>query len=99
MADEPITDQPVITQQAVVSKESDTKTVISLEGLTLPTPDGVKAVFKMVTFFIGIVALGAISFKEIPEDIQKQILEYTVFIGLVLQKAEDFFGIKIDGSK
>lgn len=70
-------------------------TVAGLEALTLPTPDKIKAVFKMITFFIGIVALGAVSFKEIPEYTQKQILEYTVFLGLVLQKAEDFWGIKI----
>ncbi len=89
-------DQPVITQQAVVTKESDTKTVTGLEALTLPTPDKIKAIFKMVQFFVGIIALGTVSFKEISLETQRHILEYTVFIGLVLQKAEDFFGIKID---
>lgn len=88
-------DEPIVTQQNVVAKESDTKTVMGLGALTLPTPDKIKAIFKMVAFFIGIIALGATSFREIPEDVQKQILEYTVFIGLVLQKAEDFFGVKI----
>lgn len=90
------TDEPVIAQQNVVAKESDTKTVFSMDALTMQTPDKVKAIFKMIAFFIGIVALGAVSFREIPEDTQKRILEYTVFLGLVLQKAEDFFGVKID---
>lgn len=89
------TNDPVIAQQPVVSDEKNTKTVTGLSALTLPTPDKIKAIFKMVAFFIGIIALGATSFREIPEDVQKQILEYTVFVGLCLQKAEDFWGIKI----
>jgi hypothetical protein len=88
-------DQPIVTQQNVIAKESNTKTVVGFNSLTLPTPDSVKAVFKMIAFFVGLVALGATSFREIPESVQKQILEYTVFIGLCLQKAEDFWGIKI----
>lgn len=90
------TNDPIVTQQPVVANESDTKTVTGLNALTLPTPERIKAIFKMIAFFIGIVALGATSFREIPEETQKQILEYTVFIGLVLQKAEDFWGIKIN---
>lgn len=90
-----ITD-PVIAEQVVVTDESKTNTVTGLNALTLPTPDKIKAIFKMIAFFIGIVALGATSFREISEETQKQILEYTVFLGLVMQKAEDFWGIKIN---
>jgi len=86
---------PIVTQKNVVTNEADTKIVVGIGALTLPTPDRIKAIFKMIAFFIGIVALGATSFREIPEAVQKHILEYTVFIGLILQKAEDFFGIKI----
>jgi hypothetical protein len=93
MANEP--NDPIVTQKNVVTNEADTKTIVGIGALTLPTPDRIKAIFKMIAFFIGIVAMGATSFREIPEAVQKQILEYTVFIGLILQKAEDFFGIKI----
>lgn len=96
MADNLNTD-PVIAQQPVVADTSNTKTISGLDALTLPTPDKIKAIFKMVAFFVGLIALGAVSFKEIPDSVQKQILEYTVFFGLCLQKAEDFWGIKITG--
>lgn len=92
---EPTSDQPVITQENVVSKESDTKTVIGVSALSLPTPDKIKAIFKMITFFTIVVGLVANGISEIPEDAKKQILEYMGVLVLILQKAEDFWGIKI----
>lgn len=94
MADE--TDQPVITQQAVVSKESDTKTVIGVGSLTLPTPENVKAIFKMITFFTVVAGVVLNGISDIPPEFKKECSEYILVIILVLQKAEDFFGIKVD---
>lgn len=94
MADE--TNQPVITQQPVVADESDTKTVISLEGLTLPTPEKVKAIFKMVTFFTVVAGVVLNGISEIPPEGKRICGEYILVIVLILQKAEDFFGIKVD---
>jgi hypothetical protein len=87
--------QPVITQEPVVAKESDTKTVVGLDGLTLPTPDKIKAIFKMVTFFVVVIGLVLNGIKEIPADTKELGLEIMGVLVIVLQKAEDFFGIKI----
>jgi hypothetical protein len=93
---EPTTDQPVITQENVVTKESDTKTVIGVSALSLPTPDRIKAVFKMLTFFTIVLGLVLNGVSTIPEDVKKQGLEYMGVIVLILQKAEDFWGVKIN---
>jgi len=95
MADQ-TSDQPVITQENVVSKESDTKTVVGISALSLPTPDKIKAIFKMIMFFTIVVGLVANGISEIPEPAKKQILEYMAVVLLILQKAEDFWGIKIN---
>ncbi len=94
MADEKTSD-PVIAQQPVVATEKTTKTVMGLDALSLPTPDKVKAIFKMITFFtiVATVVLNGIS--EIPLDAKKQATEYVLVVILILQKAEDFWGIKI----
>jgi len=89
------TDEPVIAQQPVATTESNTKTVTGLEALSLPTPDKVKAIFKMIMFFTIVAGLVANGISEIPADTKKQILEYMAVILLILQKAEDFWGIKI----
>jgi hypothetical protein len=90
------TDQPIVTQQNVVTNESDTKTIVGFGSLTLPTPDSVKAVFKVITFLVLMTTIVLNGISTIPPDIKKQILEYTVVTILVLQKAEDFWGIKIN---
>lgn len=89
------TEQPIVTQQNVVTKESDTKTVVSLEGLTLPTPEKVKAIFKMITFFTVVAGVVLNGISSIPPDVKKSCSEYILVMILILQKAEDFFGIKI----
>ncbi len=88
-------DEPVVAQQPVATTESHTKTVMGLDALSLPTPDKVKAIFKMITFFtiVATVVLNGIS--EIPLDAKKQATEYVLVVILILQKAEDFWGIKI----
>jgi hypothetical protein len=93
MADQ---NEPVIAQQPVVSDVSDTKTVVGISALSLPTPDKIKAIFKMITFFTIVVGLVANGISEIPEDAKKQILEYMGVLVLILQKAEDFWGIRIN---
>lgn len=92
MGDEP---QAVIVQQPIVIKESDTKTVFSLDGLALPTPDKVKAIFKMITFFTVVAGVVLNGISSIPPDFKKSCSEYILVVILILQKAEDFFGIKI----
>ncbi len=94
MADE--TYNPVIAQQPVVATESTTTTVTGLDALSLPTPDKVKAIFKMITFFTIVVTLVANGISNIPQDIKNQVLEYMGVLILILQKAEDFWGIKLD---
>jgi hypothetical protein len=89
-------DQPVITQQAVVTKESDTKTVMGFSGLSLPTPDGVKAIFKMITFFTILTGIVVNGISDIPQPIKTHVLEYMAVVVLILQKAEDFWGIRVD---
>lgn len=89
------TNDPVITQQAVVADQSDTKTVIGFSSLTLPTPDAVKAVFKVITFLVLVIGIVLNGISTIPDEVKKQILEYMAVIILILQKAEDFWGIKI----
>lgn len=93
MADE--TQQPIIAQQPVIKQESDTKTVLSFEGLTLPTPDSVKAIFKVITFFTVVAGVVLNGISSIPPDVKKSCSEYILVLILILQKAEDFFGIKI----
>lgn len=92
MADTP---DPVVTQQPIVTDEKNTKTVVGLSGLTLPTPDKVKAIFKMVTFFTVIIPVVFTGISTIPVDVKQQVLEYMGVAVLILQKAEDFWGIKI----
>lgn len=94
MAEEQIS-QPVVTQQNVITNESDTKTIVGLSGLTLPTPDGVKAVFKMITFFTIVAGVVLSGISTIPPDVKKVVSEYVLVLILILQKAEDFWGIKI----
>jgi len=89
-------DQPVIAQQNVVAKESDTKTEFGFSGLSLPTPDGVKAIFKMITFFTILAGIVVNGISDIPQPVKTHVLEYMAVIVLILQKAEDFWGIKID---
>lgn len=88
-------DQPVIAQQNVVAKESDTKTVFGVSGLTLPTPDKVKAIFKMLTFLTIILPVVFTDISTIPAEVKQQVLEYMGVTVLILQKAEDFWGIQI----
>jgi hypothetical protein len=88
--------QPVVTQQPVVTDEANTKTVIGLSGLTLPTPDKVKAIFKMITFFVLIIPIVFTGISTIPVAVKQQVLEYMGVVVLILQKAEDFWGIKIN---
>ncbi len=90
-----INDQTVITQQSVPVKESDTKTTFGFSALTLPTPDKVKAGFKVATFTLWIVVLAANTFLGESVDLKIKVLEVAGFVTLVMQKAEDFFGIKI----
>lgn len=92
-------DQPIVTQQNVVANQSDTKTVVSFEGLTLPTPDKIKAIFKMVTFFTVIAGVVLNGISDIPPEVKKTCSEYILVLILILQKAEDFFGIKITDTK
>lgn len=68
--------------------------IVGINGLSLPTPDKIKIIFKMITFFTIIVGLVANGISEIPEDLKKQILEYMGVLILILQKAEDFWGLK-----
>lgn len=89
-------DQPVIAQQNVVAKESDTKTVVGLNALMLPTPDKVKAIFKMITFFTIMVTIVINGISTIPPDVKKTCSEWVLVVILGLQKAEDFWGIQID---
>ena len=86
---------PVVVQQPVVATEGTTKTVTGLEALSLPTPDRIKSIFKMIMFFTIVAGLVANGISEIPEPIKKQILEYMAVVLLILQKAEDFWGLKI----
>ena len=95
MADEKSTD-PVVAQQPIVTDESQTKTIVGLEGLSLPTPDKIKAIFKMVTFFVVVLGLVLNGFSEIPPDAKKVGLEVMGVLVLILQKAEDFWGIKVN---
>lgn len=88
-------DEPIVAQQSVVTDEANTKTVTGLNALTLPTPDKVKAIFKMITFGIWVIALAANTFFATDADTKVKVLEVTGFLTLVLQKAEDFWGIKI----
>lgn len=88
--------EPVIAQQPVVADTSNTKTISGLDALSLPTPDKVKAIFKMITFFTIVVTLVANGITTIPQEVKMQILEYMGVVILILQKAEDFWGIKID---
>jgi len=97
MADE-TADQPVVVQQPVVAKESETKTVIGMGSLTLPTPENVKAAFKMITFFTVVAGVVLNGISDIPPDVKKTCSEYILVVILILQKAEDFFGIKITQS-
>lgn len=90
------TDEPVITQQNIVASESNTKTVIGLNALMLPTPDRVKAIFKMITFFTVLATIVLNGISTIPPDIKKYCSEWVLVIILALQKAEDFFGIQVD---
>jgi len=92
-------DQPVITEQKVAVKQSDTTTVFSLDALTLPTPDKVKAIFKMITFLTVVAGVVLNGISEIPVEVKRTCGEYILVIILILQKAEDFFGIKIDEKK
>lgn len=87
---------PVVAQKPVVTDESNTKTITGVDALSLPTPDKIKAIFKMIMFFTIVAGLVANGISEIPEDIKKQILEYMAVVLLILQKAEDFWGIKIN---
>lgn len=89
-------DQPVIAQQPVVAKESDTKTVIGLGGLSLPTPDNIKAIFKMITFVTILTGIVVNGISDIPQSVKTHVLEYMAVVVLILQKAEDFWGIKVD---
>lgn len=88
--------EPVIAQQPVATTEANTKTVTGLDALSLPTPDKVKAIFKMVTFFTVIAAVVLNGISAIPVDVKKQANEYVLVVVLILQKAEDFWGIKIN---
>ena len=90
------TNEPVVAQQPVVTDEKNTKTVVGLSGLSLPTPDKVKAVFKVITFGIWVAALAANTFLSTNIQTKETILEVTGFLTLILQKAEDFFGIQIN---
>lgn len=90
-----ITD-PVIAQQPVVATEATTSTVTGLDALSLPTPDKVKAIFKMITFFTIVITLVVNGISSIPQDVKMQVLEYMGVLILILQKAEDFWGIRID---
>ena len=90
------TNDPVITQQPVVTDQSNTKTVVGIGALALPTPDKVKAIFKVITFFTIVLGLVANGISEIPPGAKQQILEYMGVVVLILQKAEDFFGVKIN---
>lgn len=94
MADE--TSTPIVTQQPVVTDEKNTKTVVGLSGLTLPTPEKVKAIFKMITFFVVIIPIVFTGISTIPVSVKQQVLEYMGVLVLILQKAEDFWGIKVD---
>jgi len=89
------TSDPVVVQQPLVTDESKTKTVIGLSGLTLPTPERVKAIFKMITFFTVIIPVVFTGIAEIPVDVKQQVLEYMGVTVLILQKAEDFWGIQV----
>jgi hypothetical protein len=89
------TNDPVIAQQPVVTDEKNTKTVVGLSGLSLPTPDKVKAIFKMITFFTVIIPIVFTGISSIPVEVKQQVLEYMGVAVLVLQKAEDFWGIQV----
>lgn len=92
------TNDPIVTQQPLVTDQSNTKTITGMDALTLPTPDKVKAVFKVITFSIWVIALGANTFFAKDVNIKITILEITGFLTLILQKAEDFWGIKISSN-
>lgn len=87
---------PVVTQQPVIIDEKNTKTVVGLAGLSLPTPDKVKAIFKMITFFTVVAGVVLNGISSIPPDVKKSCSEYTLVVVLILQKAEDFFGIQVN---
>ena len=93
MADQ--TNDPVIVQQPVITDEAKTKMVVGLSGLTLPTPERVKAIFKMITFFTVIIPVIFTGISTIPVDVKQQVLEYMGVMVLILQKAEDFWGIQV----
>lgn len=82
-------------QPVVAPAESSTKTVIGLSALSLPTPNNVKAIFKTVTFFTVVAGVVLNGISSIPPDVKKSVSEYVLVLILVLQKAEDFFGIQI----
>ncbi len=94
MADQ-TAEQPIVVQQPVVTEQSNTKTVIGINALTLPTPDKVKAIFKMITFFTIIIPVVFTGISTIPVEVKQQVLEYMGVAVLILQKAEDFWGIQI----
>lgn len=88
-------DQPIVAQQNVITNQSNTKTVFSFSALTMPTPDNIKAIFKVITFIVLISGVIANGVSDLPESVKQHILEYCVVTSLILQKAEDFWGIKI----
>lgn len=94
MADQ--ANDPVVVQQPIVADQSQTKTIIGLSGLTLPTPERVKAIFKMITFFVIIIPIVFTGISTIPVGVKQQVLEYMGVVVLILQKAEDFWGIQVN---
>lgn len=67
-------EDPVITQKPVITDEKNTKTVVGFSGLSLPTPDKVKAIFKMITFFIAVAGVVLNGISTIPPDAKKAFL-------------------------
>lgn len=83
-------------EQAITTEQTQPKstTTFGVNALNLPTPNNIKTVFKMITFFTIVVGLVCNGISDIPEPLKKQILEYMGVLILILQKAEDFWGIK-----
>lgn len=96
MADSITTDPIVAATQDVAVPKSDTTTVFGTSALTLPTPPQVKAVFKVITFIVLIAGLSVSGISEIPDHAGKLILEYAALLSVILQKAEDFWGIQVN---
>lgn len=90
-----LTQDAVAATQDVAVAKADTKTIFGADALTLKTPDKVKAVFKIITFGVVVAGLTVAGIKEIPEHTGKVVLEVAGLTTLILQKAEDFWGIKI----